>query len=205
MKRIGIIGENFKNDACAFKALIAPQYNDQIALIPIGPGLSGGDLPVKTIIAEIARAIKKERLEYVLIIRDLDNDEKRAKRYRWFENVKKGAPIESLFYLAVMELEALILSDIDTFNRIYGIKGQYTKNPMFEKDPKRLLRDRTSQAKRQYHPNHALEIFSELQFDVVYRKHKGEDSFQAFIDDFEEKFKLKPTTKERLKKGRGKG
>lgn len=63
MIRIGIIGENFKNDACAFKAFLTPQYKGKIEFIAIGGGLNGGDLPAKKIIDEIARAFKKERLK----------------------------------------------------------------------------------------------------------------------------------------------
>jgi hypothetical protein len=176
MIRIGIIGENYQNDACAFKAFID----------------------------EVTRATKKEKLNAVLIMRDLDNEAKRPKRNLWFENVRKAVTIDSVFYLAVMELEALILADIDTFNGIYGIKGQYTKNPKFEADPKQVLKNRTSHTNKKYKPNDALDIFTKLDFDIVYKKHKDEDSFQAFIDEFEEEFDITPTTKDKLKQAKNK-
>ena len=122
-------------------------------------------------------------------MRDLDNEAKRIKRNQWFDTIQKGTSANNIFYLAVMELEALILADIDTFNKIYGIKGQYTKNSKFETDPKQVLKDKTAQAKRKYHPNDALEIFSKLNFDIVRKKHNGDDSFQAFIEKFETEFK----------------
>jgi hypothetical protein len=205
MIRIGIIGENYQNDACAFKAFMTPQYKGKIEFVPIGPGLNGGDLPERIIIAEVSRAAKKERLNAVLIIRDLDNEAKRVIRNKWIENIRKATSIVSVFYLAVMELEALILADIETFNGIYGIKGQYTKNPKVEADPKQVLKDRTSHTNKKYKPNHALDIFTKLDFDIVYKKHKDEDSFQAFIDDFEEEFDITPTTKEKLKQTKNKG
>jgi hypothetical protein len=33
MIRIGIIGENYQNDACAFKAFMTPQYKADFSLI----------------------------------------------------------------------------------------------------------------------------------------------------------------------------
>jgi hypothetical protein len=205
MIRVGIIGENYQNDACAFKAFLTPQYKGKIEFVPIGPGLNGGDLPERLIIAEVSRAAKKERLNAVLIIRDLDNEAKRLVRNQWFNNIRKATSIVSVFYLAVMELEALILADIETFNGIYGIKGQYTKNPKVEADPKQVLKDRTSHTNKKYKPTHALDIFTKLDFDVVYKKHKDEDSFQAFIDYFEEEFDITPTTKDKLKQAKNKG
>ena len=35
MKRIGIIGENFRNDACAFALLLTPQYKDKVTFVPV--------------------------------------------------------------------------------------------------------------------------------------------------------------------------
>jgi hypothetical protein len=204
MIRIGIIGENYKNDACAFKAFMTPQYKGKIEFVPIGPGLNGGDLPEKTIIDEVSRATRMKRLNAVLIIRDLDNEAKRVKRDLWFSNIRKATAIGSVFYLAVMELEALILADIDTFNEIYGITGQYTKNPKFETDPKQVLKDRTRQSNKKYKPKDALDIFAKLDFDIVYKKHNEKDSFQAFIDNFEEEFTITPTTKDRLKRAKNK-
>lgn len=95
-----------------------------------------------------------------------------------------------------MELEALILADIETFNEIYGIEKQYNKNPKFEDDPKSKLRTWTEKgkAKDQYDENHAEKIFKKLRFEVVYRKHFGDDSFQEFIDNFERTFKVKRPT-----------
>ena len=208
MIRIGIIGENYQNDACAFKAFLTPQYKSQIEFVPIGNSLNGKIFALKKVLATMPTIVKKEALDAVLFICDLDEEAKRVARYQWFSAIQKKVAFHSIFYLAVMELEALILSDIDKFNEIYGIKGTYTNDPKLNDDPKKELMRRTgkaTQANKKYAENHASNIFQKLRFDIVYKKHKGEDSFQAFIDDFEEKFKLKPTTKERLKKGRGKG
>ncbi len=208
MIKIGIIGENYQNDACAFKAFMTtPQYKGKIEFVPLGKTLSGKIFAPKKIISTIPPLVKDKELHAVLFICDLDNELKRNERYQWFSEIKKNVNFKCVLFIAVMELEALILADIEKFNDIYGINGHYDKDPKLNDDPKGTLMlrtNRSTKAKRQYDEPHALEIFKELRFDIVYKKHKDEDSFQAFIDSFEEEFKINPTTKERLKtKGKG--
>jgi hypothetical protein len=196
MMRIGIIGENFQNDACAFKSFLAPQYQGKIEFVPIFKSVSGS-LPVDKVVRMLPIEIAKNELKALLFLRDLDTHLKLEERNLWFKEIEKRVSAKSIFFLVYMELEALILADIKKFNAIYNIEGQYVKNPMGESDPKSVLRKRTEKAKRKYNENHAEEIFKELRFDIVYKKHSGENSFQSFIDVFEEKF-LKPT-KSKLK------
>jgi hypothetical protein len=191
MIRMGIIGENFQNDACALKSFIAPQYKDTIEFVPILKGLNGGTPPIKKVKNLLPIDMSKHKLNALLCVLDLDTPTKWADRKAWFQSIKKSTTLKSIFYVAVMELEALILADIDTFNKIYKIKGQYTKNPMVNTDPKSELKNRTYDNARKYDVTDAEEIFKQLNFEIVYRKHIGEHSFHSFIDDFEEMYKVK--------------
>ena len=191
MIRIGILGENFQNDSCAFKAFMTPQYKSEIEFIPILKSLNGGKPPVEKVKRMMPIEIQKFKLNALLCILDLDTELQRREKNEWFASIRKSVSVESIFFLAVMELEALILADIEKFNEIYGIKGQYTGNPKFQKDPKKELRIRTdkgTKAKRKYDEPHAEEIFKQLRFDVVRQKHIGDDSFNAFIKQFEKQF-----------------
>jgi hypothetical protein len=188
MMRIGIIGENFQNDACAFKSFLAPQYQGKIEFVPILKSLNGGTPPVGKTLRMLPTEIGKNKLNALLCLLDLDTDLKLKERHAWFDEIQKGVSVKSIFFLVYMELEALILADIEKFNTIYNIEGQYVKNPKVESDPKSVLRKRTETAKRKYDENHAEEIFKELRFDKVYKNHSGENSFQSFIDAFEGKF-----------------
>ena len=188
MIKIGIIGENYQNDACAFKAFLTPLYKGKIAFVPILKSLNGGTPPVNKVLRLLPIEIQKNQLNALLCLLDLDKEAKRNERNLWFSTIQKGVSVNSIFYLAVMELEALILADIETFNKIYGIKRHYPKNPKFEDDPKGKLRVWTEKGKNKYDENHAEEIFKKLRFDVVYKKHSGDDSFQEFIDKFEKTF-----------------
>jgi hypothetical protein len=203
MKRIGIISENYQNDACAFKAFLTPQYKGKIEFVPLYKGQNSAP-PINKVIRTMPGDILKYKLDAVLCMRDLDKEIERIDKNHWYKAIQKGISIRSIFFLAVMELEALILADIEEFNAIYGVKGNYEKDPKLEEKPKELLKLRTEKAKKQYHQNDCLKIFTELNFDIVYKNHKEEDSFQAFIDQFEVEFKINPTTKDRLKTTKGK-
>ena len=143
MMRIGILGENYQNDACAFKAFLTPQYKGQIEFVPIGNTLTGKIFAVKKVLATIPTIVKKEGLDAVLFMCDLDKEAKRLERYQWFSAIQKKVVFQSVFYLAIMELEALILADIDKFNEIYGINGIYKNDPKKQDNPKQELNDRT--------------------------------------------------------------
>jgi hypothetical protein len=191
---MGILGENYENDAKAFAAFLTPQYVGQIEFVPIGNTLNGGTPPIRKVLQLLPATKDKYKLDALLCMLDLDTDlaTKWAERRKWFTEISKGTNLKSVFFLAVMELEALILADIDTFNKIFTTSVKYTNNPKAEPNPKAKLRTWTerSKAKRQYAEKDALEIFKKLDFETVYKKNKGEDSFQAFIDNLDKQFKV---------------
>lgn len=190
MKRIGIIGENFRNDACAFALLLTPQYKDKVTFVPVLKSLKGGYNSASKIARMLPAEMDKNKLDAVICTHDLDEHHKLGLWEKWFAEVNASIKKKGILYLAVMELEALILSDIAIFNKIYGVDIQYTKNPKNEPKPKEFLMAKTFKSKRKYDENHAEEIFRELRFANVKKQHNGEQSFQAFIKEFEARFNL---------------
>jgi hypothetical protein len=190
MKRIGIIGENFRNDACAFALLLTPQYKDKIIFVPILKSLKGGYNSASKIARMLPAEMDKNRLDGVICTHDLDEHSRLALWEKWFADVNASIKKKGILYLAVMELEALILADIAIFNDIYGADIQYPKNPKNEPKPKEFLMSKTFKTKRKYDENHAEEIFAQLRFANVVKKHNGEKSFQEFIENFEQRFDL---------------
>ena len=188
MKRIGIIGENFRNDACAFALLLTPQYKDKITFVPILKSLKGGYNSASKIARMLPAEMDKNRLDAVICTHDLDEHHKLALCEKWFADVNASIKKKGMLYLAVMELEALILADISIFNDIYGVDIQYPKNPKYEPKPKEFLMEKTFKTKRKYDENHAEEIFAQLRFANILNKHDGERSFKEFIEDFEKRF-----------------
>ena len=193
MKRIGIIGEHFNNDACALSLLLTPQYQGQIKFIPVLKSLKGGYNSAVKISRMLPTEMLKNNLDAVICTHDLDNYAKQASVEAWFKAINDSIRDKGVLFLLVMELEALILADIESFNKIYCTTIKYSKNPKNEPDPKKYLMDKTFKAKRKYDENHSEEIFKQLRFDIVYKKHKGEQSFQAFIDAFNSNFDIHTT------------
>jgi neutral trehalase len=146
MKRIGIISENYQNDTCAFKAFLTPQYEGKIEFVPLYKGQDSAP-PINKVIRTMPGDISKYKLDAVLCMRDLDKEAERVIKNQWYKSIQKGIAIKSIFFLAVMELEALILSDIEKFNDFYGIKGNYDKDPKLEEKPKEHLKARTEKPK----------------------------------------------------------
>jgi len=68
-----------------------------------------------------------------------------------------------------------------TFNKIYKTTYNFTKNPLFQSEPKELLFQLTNKTQRKYKESDTPEIFQQLNFQTVYENHKGENSFQSFI------------------------
>ena len=81
----------------------------------------------------------------------------------------------------IYELEAMILADIQTFNKIYSVKINFMANPMYKTEPKEFLIEKTSKANKQYSESHCPEIFKQLKFDVVI---ENCDYFNVFYDAF---------------------
>ena len=190
MKRIGIIGEHFHNDACAFAAFMTPQYKDVVQFVPILKSLKGGYGSARKITAMLPTEMLKHKLDAVICTHDLDNDKNWAFLDKWYKEINTSIKQKGILYVAVMELEALILADIEPFNELYKVNIKYPKNPKFEADPKKYLMEKTYKTKRKYDENHAEEIFKRLRFDVVYKRHFGDHSFQEFIDAFNSRFEF---------------
>ena len=53
-------------------------------------------------------------------------------------------------------------------------------------DPKKELKTKTEKSKNSYEPNHCGDIMKKINFQKVFDNHKGERSFQAFIEELDE-------------------
>lgn len=177
MKKIGIVGENYQNDACAFSFLMTPQYKDTVQFIPI---IKQPNTGIQKLGNLILAAIEKEELDAVLCIKDLDNYNKLTERESWFKDlnniIKKG-----IFYLVVMEFEALLLADTEAVNKALNTKITFKGNPITQSDPKKWLIKATNE---KYKENDSSAICKIISFEKVYKTHIGERSFQSFIKYF---------------------
>ena len=188
--KIAILGEHPDNDAEAFRTLLEkrPYPNAQFD-IPIR-NLRGGQFDVPTAVVRQIKNVKREQsFDKFIIIRDLDGilseSHKVKNRDDWFKKVNQGIDGSGIFYLAIAETEALLLSDIQTINKKYGTQLTQYPNPINIADPKKELQSKTEKSKNRYEPNHCGDIMQEITFQKVFDNHKGERSFQAFIKELD--------------------
>ncbi len=177
MIRIGILGENFDNDACALKALLERNtFNWEVNFFPIIKSLTGGQLEnVRKLKKRIEAEIAINRLDYVVCMRDLDALPSEAGKIKlkeeWYRKLEMGNI--GIFFLVIVEAEAIILADIETFNKKYGVRIPSIGNPLLQANPKAFLKQHTSKSAKKYQEAHALEIFKALNFEKVYTNHTG--------------------------------
>jgi hypothetical protein len=188
--KIGIVGEHPHNDAESLKYLLQNVAKDDVDFQIFQRNKRGSDLDAARFAIDLRAEFKAETPQYIILVRDLDgllsqNDLVR-KRDEWFRKADKEINNKGIFFLAIVEMEALILSDVTVLKTIYGLTVKPVGNPMMKSNPnpKEHLQTLTSKTQRgKYEENHSLDIFKALNFKTVYDTHKGERSFQAFALD----------------------
>jgi hypothetical protein len=189
--KIGVIGEHPNHDSQALIALLSKASLENVEFQVVMKKFRGGGLDsdrfLKVLVSEIMD------LDRIIFIRDSDeaiNDQIIAYKHirdEWFRKANKVSGEKGIFFLAIAELEALILADIKTFNDFYGVTAQFSGNPMMVQDPKKKLENFSNKSRKgKYDETHAPDIFEKLEFKTVYTRHKGERSFQTFADELKQ-------------------
>ena len=192
MIKIGIVGEHPLNDSDALKALLenSKRY-DKIKLSwrIILKRMRGGALDGKNGTASkkairlLQQEFKDHNFNFVIYIRDLDglpSDDKKIKnRLKWFTQLdKEGGNNNGIFFLAIFELEALMLADIETFNQIFNSNIKFKSNPLFQSDPKELLIRETRKVRNEYKESDSKRVLEQSDFNKIYKNHKGNIVFK---------------------------
>jgi hypothetical protein len=151
MKRIGLIGEH-PNDTSAIDVLLSRLYPNRFEFFPMLINVNGSKLEHQKIKRFLRNEYISHKPDWVIFIRDLDGlENEKAKinqKKRYFAEFRTvvGHRINSktpnrnaLYLLHVWEIEALIFSDIRTFNEYYGCEIEEVENPMFVVKPKEEL------------------------------------------------------------------
>jgi hypothetical protein len=182
--KIAILGEHPRNDADAFTVLLKKKYDEKISFKTILTNLSGDMLENQKMLSDgLKIELLDESYDFILCIRDLDalrsNADAISKRESWFNNLNSKIDNKGIFFLAIYEMEALILADIDTFNHYYNLNVSLDKDPIEVVEPKEFLKELTGY---KYKTSHCSKIFEVADFEKIYQNHKGEYSFQEFIN-----------------------
>jgi hypothetical protein len=192
--KIGVIGENFENDAEALCILLQKRAFENTYFKALNiKGVTADNIESaiavgKRVIGEIA----KEELKYVICMKDLDaiitDKQKLSIKDLWFSKFHKTVGKEAISYLAIAETEALLLADIAVINKKYGTDLKKYTNSIGVSDPKKELKTETSKkSKNPYIENDCKVLMNDINFEEVFKNHKGERSFQVFATDLANK------------------
>ena len=191
MKRIGIISENYAYESKAYRVLLENGFEkNQVQFLPLLKTIDSDYQNARRVVRFLTPELKTVKIDALIIVRDLDGlpteTDKIAARQLWFDTIEKGIEkTNCLFFLAIWELESIVLADINSFSKWCGknVKVTFTGNPMFKDNPKEFLKQKSNE---KYAESNAAEVFARLDFATVVKNHKGERSFQAFINQLTE-------------------
>ena len=182
MIRIGLIGEA-PNDTDCMKVHLLKKYNESVEFFPLLNRINGSQLDNQKTKRMLRVEFELEQPDLVVFIRDLDglmtDKEQLEKRKSYFTDFKTVVNKNALYLLHVFEIEALILSNIDVFNALYGTDAKDIGDPMLISEPKEVLRALNNK----YNESQNTSIFEKLDFDQTLSC----AYFSRFIKDLDRK------------------
>lgn len=188
--KVGLLGED-PYDTESIKNLLSPHYPD-LSFKSITRRGQGDSLLSSHVLRSLAKE-NRDEFQILLLIKDSDLHETDCadlkKQLTIFQKkMFEHYPAENILLLNIHMLEALILADIENFNKLYKSDIKFSGNPMVEKHPKKFLMEKTygTKAKRKYEESHAPSVFESLDFYIVRKKCRY---FDDFIVEFEKKIK----------------
>ena len=124
--RVGIISENYENDSIALKVLLEKHFlKKKVTFLPICRTVEGDNLLNTKSARKINIESKKNQIDLVILAKDLDSllsDKKRINEINnKIKSIAKQTKPSIVPFIVIYEQEALILADIQTFNKEYKI------------------------------------------------------------------------------------
>jgi hypothetical protein len=186
--KIGIVGEHPDNDALALSYLLKNVAQADVEFIILLKNYRGSNLDSKSFVQDLKADFRRKEPQFIILLRDLDallsDHEQLAKRDAWVKKANNAIDQKGIPFIVIYEMEALILSDIDTFNDYYKLQRKSVGDPKMMEDPKGKLKNWTEKTQKgKYTESDAVKIFPLLNFRTVYDNHKGKRSFQTFADE----------------------
>jgi hypothetical protein len=165
--KIGLVGEA-PNDTQSIKNLLQKRYSvDKFEFVFMLQRINGSNLDSQKTKRFLRIEFEFQKPDIVIFIRDLDsvlpNKPKLYERKNYFTESNRVVDKRGLPLLHIFEIEALILADVETFNRIFNTQLPSFPNVMEIAEPKELLKS----ASNKYSESLNARIFEELDFAKV--------------------------------------
>jgi hypothetical protein len=190
MIKIGLIGED-PNDTSSVKNLLQQKFNDKVTFTTMLKNTRGYQLDNSRVRYALEIEFKTKNPDFVLFVRDADaiitQKNLLKKKHEWYNTLLPFVKKKGMLLLNIYELEALIIADIETFNKVYSTSIKYGKDVMYQEDPKGFLMDKTRKNKKKYYESDCPELFKKLRFDTIHTNCKY---FSEFILNFKKFTKL---------------
>ena len=188
--KIGLVGED-PNDSNSIKNLLSTSTKYQhIQFKPLAQKVTGSKLKTEKLKNRLDVELSTTNFKYIIFIADLDDYDsdinKKMIKKDWFDKMNKLVNGRGIFLLNIHELEALILSDISNFNKVFGTKLKFTGNPMMQPKPKEYLMRNTAKHPRKFKVSDCPDIFAQLDINIVANKC---GYFKEFLATFDKKLK----------------
>lgn len=187
MIKIGLVGED-PNDTSSIKNLLSQKFGKKVKFLTLAKRVKGHHLDTPKIQKVIQLEYAGQKCNFIIFIRDLDgystDIEKVAHKTNWFKKLNLAFGGNNLFLLNIWELESLILSDIDTFNKIYSIKYKFNGDATKIKDPKEKLASLTSNGSKRFNESHCPDIFKKLNINII---ENNCSYFRSLLNEINEK------------------
>ncbi|TAF73618.1 MAG: hypothetical protein EAZ53_12260 [Bacteroidetes bacterium] len=165
MIRIGLVGEA-PNDTDAIINLLSKRYSfDRFEYITLIDMFHGSELDSKKAKRFLRIEFEDKQPQIVIFIRDLDGLENNVHQLKirkdYFTNNNSIVNKQGIFLLHIFELEALIFTDIQVFNKKYNTDFVFNGNPMGVFEPKEELKKISNLYTESFNP----EIFEDIDFE----------------------------------------
>ena len=168
MIKIGLVGES-PNDTQSIQNLLGEEYtSSDYEFYFLLDRINGSQLDSQKTKRFLRIEFENKNPDLVIFIRDLDsilpNKLKKAERQLYFSSSNSVVDKKGIYLLNIYEIEALILADIETFNRIYNCEIPLIENPMNIEEPKEFLRSKA----KNYTESDNPDIFKAIEFQKMF-------------------------------------
>ena len=145
---IGLVGEA-PNDTVSIQNLLEKKYDkEKFIFFSMLDRISGSHLDSQKVKRFLRIEFELKNPDIVVFIRDLDSTSIKGKnmvlRKSYFTSSNSVVNKKGVYLLHIYEIEALILSDIEVFNRIYEVDVSEISNPMLIEEPKEFLKSKSN-------------------------------------------------------------
>jgi hypothetical protein len=178
--KVGLLGEA-PHDTTAIAALLNQRFRGEVQFFALVDDVRGSQIEEQRIKRILRREYEFEKPALVIFIRDLDgleSDEAQLRlRKGYFSEWKSVVDGNALFLLNIYAIEALILADIEAYNKFYACEVEVADDPMLIPKPEIYLKTRSP-----YLEGQLSAILSSLRIEIVVKNCRY---FKTFLNEFD--------------------